>query len=104
MFDKLWNVISTKSTKIKGRCRICNRPLFNLDTSWGMRGICVYCGDAYREGKKKGEEKISDNDYGYTWYTNDEVKKILTIEMMKEGHRQLFDEFFELYRIHKPQR
>jgi hypothetical protein len=70
-----------------------------------MRGMCVYCGDAYREGKKKGEEVISDNDYGYTWYTNhDEIKEILTIEMMKGGYTQLYDEFLKAYRIYKPHR
>ena len=99
MFKKLQNIIS--QNKIKGYCRICNKPIYNLNTSWGMRGICVYCGEAYREGKIKGEEKITDNDYGYKWYTNEEIKKVLTIEMIKKGYWQSYDEFFKLYRIVK---
>ena len=104
MLEKLVNLISPESKKIKGHCRICNRPLFNLDTSWGMRGICVYCGEAYEEGKKSGVEKISENDYGYIWYTEEEISKVLTIEKMKEGFTSLYDQWLDAYRIYKPKR
>ena len=105
MFDKLWNVFSTKPNKIKGHCRICHRPLFNLDTVWGMRGICVYCGEAYKEGKEVGVEKISDNDYGYVWYTNrEELHDALTIDMMKDGYTYLYDKWLNAYRIYKPKK
>jgi len=102
MFKKLYNLFSTESDKIQGHCRICHRPLFHLDTEWGMRGICVYCGQAYQEGKESGVEKYSDNDYGYVWFDSlADLRKVLTNDMLSEGYTPVYDSWFDAYRIHK---
>jgi len=103
MFKTIYNLFVNEPNKVKGTCRICNRPLFNLDTAWGMRGLCVYCGEAYEEGKEIGVEAISDNDYGYVWYTcREELNKVLTIDMMREGYTSLHDKWLNAYRIIEP--
>ena len=37
----------------KGRCKYCNRPIFNLESEWAKIGQCIYCYEAEERGNKR---------------------------------------------------
>ena len=48
-FEKIFNYMG--SPKVKGHCRLCNRPIFNLNSKFGKKELCIYCYTAYEEGQ-----------------------------------------------------
>ena len=55
LFDKIFNLLPW--TKIESRCRNCNDAIFNANSEWGSRGLCIHCNHIYKEGLKKGLEQ-----------------------------------------------
>lgn len=49
--DKIINIFSSENQKVKSYCKICNNPIFNLDSEFGKRGLCVNCNSAYNRGR-----------------------------------------------------
>ena len=63
--DKFINLVTLeKDEKVKGYCGRCNNPVFNLNSRWTKRGVCVYCYDIVEKDDyiKELEEKILNRD------------------------------------------
>jgi len=41
--DKLYNLITKKDQKVKGRCKNCGGSIFNLDSKWSKQNLCIGC-------------------------------------------------------------
>lgn len=40
------------SAKVRGYCRICGGRIFNMNSRFGKKGMCVHCYNAYEQGKR----------------------------------------------------
>lgn len=56
--DKLYNLFLKEEDKIKGYCKKCKRPIFNLNSRFGKKQLCVYCNDMFELGQKTKEDEI----------------------------------------------
>ena len=49
--DRINNIFSSESNKVKMYCMWCNHPIFNMDSDFGRKGLCVNCNIAYNKGR-----------------------------------------------------
>ena len=95
--------IFIKSKNKEFKRKICGHEIFNADSFFGMRNLCINCYEAYEEGVINGSENIYSNNYGFTWYnTSSKLYETLTLEMLKEGYYSVYDRLLKAHRIHDP--
>lgn len=60
---RIYNQIKEKlfGKSPKAYCKWCGRPIFNLDTEFGINKECIYCYEAHQRGERseylRGEMK-----------------------------------------------
>ena len=50
LIDKIMGYIS--SPKVQGYCNLCDRRIFNMNSRFGKKGMCIFCYTAYMQGKR----------------------------------------------------